>query len=64
MTARLSTPVYKRWWLWTIVGVVVAGAAAGTAILLIRANDEPTHYRGVVTQNTPVGFDLAPLVRR
>lgn len=26
-----STPVYKTWWLWTIVGVVVAGGAA-TAI--------------------------------
>lgn len=57
-------PVYKRWWLWTIVGVVVAGAAAGTAIALTRANDEPTRYRGVASANTPVGFDLAPLVRR
>ncbi len=25
------TPVYKEWWLWTVVGVVVVGAAAGTA---------------------------------
>ena len=25
-------PVYKRWWLWTIVGVVVAGAAVGVGV--------------------------------
>jgi len=30
-----STPVYKTWWLWTIVGVVVVGgAAAATAVVL------------------------------
>jgi len=27
-----STPVYKKWWLWTIVGVVVAGAAVGLGV--------------------------------
>ncbi|HTU62065.1 MAG TPA: hypothetical protein VMF89_26590, partial [Polyangiales bacterium] len=32
-----DTPVYKRWWLWTLVGVVVVGAAAGTAIALTRS---------------------------
>lgn len=26
------TPVYKKWWLWTIVGVVVAGGAVGVAV--------------------------------
>lgn len=25
-------PLYKRWWLWTVVGVVVAGAVVGTAL--------------------------------
>ena len=25
-------PVYKKWWLWTIVGVAVAGAATGLAV--------------------------------
>ena len=29
---RHDTPVYKKWWLWTIVGVVVAGAAVGVAV--------------------------------
>jgi tetratricopeptide (TPR) repeat protein len=32
-----STPVYKQWWLWTIVGVVVGGGGAGvTAYVLTR----------------------------
>jgi hypothetical protein len=26
------TPVYKRWWPWTLLGVVVAGAAVGVAV--------------------------------
>lgn len=33
-TPRAKSPVYKKWWLWTIVGVVVAGAAAGVAVAL------------------------------
>ena len=24
-----TDPVYKKWWLWTIVGLVVAGGAVG-----------------------------------
>lgn len=32
-------PVYKKWWFWTILGVVVAGgAAAGVAVALTRDN--------------------------
>jgi tetratricopeptide (TPR) repeat protein len=27
-----KTPAYKKWWVWTIVGVVAAGAAAGVAV--------------------------------
>jgi hypothetical protein len=27
-----KTPVYKKWWLWTVVGVVVVGAAVGAAV--------------------------------
>ncbi len=33
------TPVYKRWWLWTAVGVVVAGAATGIAVALTTPKD-------------------------
>lgn len=27
-----ATPVYKKWWLWTIVGVAVVGAGAGVGL--------------------------------
>lgn len=27
-----STPIYEEWWLWTIVGVVVVGAAVGVGV--------------------------------
>jgi len=33
-----ETPVYKKWWLWTIVGVVVAGGVVTTAVLVTRSN--------------------------
>ncbi len=36
-----STPVYKKWWLWTIVGVVVAGGAA-TAVALVLTQPTKT----------------------
>jgi hypothetical protein len=32
-------PLYKKPWLWVVLGVVVAGAAAGTAIALARNQD-------------------------
>jgi tetratricopeptide (TPR) repeat protein len=35
-----STPVYKKWWLWTVVGVVVVGAAVGTGVAL--ATSQPS----------------------
>jgi tetratricopeptide (TPR) repeat protein len=35
--ARVDKPVYKKWWLWTIVGVAVAGGvAAGVAVALTQ----------------------------
>lgn len=27
-----DTPVYKRWWFWTVIGVAVAGAATGAVV--------------------------------
>jgi hypothetical protein len=27
------TPLYKKWWLWTIVGVVVAGGVVAGAVV-------------------------------
>jgi len=32
-------PVYKRWWLWTIVGVVVVGGAVAGGVLGSRTQD-------------------------
>ncbi len=33
LTARAQKrPVYKKWWLWTVVGVVAAGAAVGIGV--------------------------------
>jgi len=28
----VRTPIYRRWWFWTIIGVVVAGAVTGGAV--------------------------------
>lgn len=35
---KRETPIYKKWWLWTIVGVVVAGGVVTTAVLVTRSN--------------------------
>jgi hypothetical protein len=53
------TPVYKRWWLWTIVGAVVVGGVVAT-VLVVRANEDST-YHGISTTNTPPGAGLQPL---
>jgi tetratricopeptide (TPR) repeat protein len=34
------TAVYRRWWLWTIVGVFIAGATAGTVLSLQASRNE------------------------
>jgi tetratricopeptide (TPR) repeat protein len=37
---RRETPVYKKWWLWTIVGgVVVAGVVVGVTVGVLSSND-------------------------
>ena len=36
-----ETPIYKKWWFWTIVGAVVAGAAAGTVVALQPGENPP-----------------------
>lgn len=36
-----KSPVYKKWWLWTAVGVVVAGGAVGLGLGL-SGHGEPT----------------------
>ncbi len=34
-----AAPVYTKWWLWTVLGVVVAGAAATTVVLVTTAQN-------------------------
>ena len=35
------TPVYKKWWLWTIVGgVVVAGVVVGVTVAVLNSGDD------------------------
>ena len=36
-----QTPVYKKWWLWTIVGLVVAGGAVGLGVGLTQPQAAP-----------------------
>jgi hypothetical protein len=52
VTARRYRPVYKRWWFWTVIGVVVAGAAVGTAIAL-RPQDQDV-VRGTIGDPSPL----------
>jgi tetratricopeptide (TPR) repeat protein len=35
-SAEKRAPIYKRWWLWTAVGVVVAGGVVTAAVLATR----------------------------
>lgn len=41
LAAPPPKPLYTRWWLWTAVGVVAAGAAAGIAVAATRSSDPP-----------------------
>ncbi len=36
------TPVYKKWWLWTIVGVVVVGVVVGAAVGATSSSGGPS----------------------
>ena len=38
------TPLYKKWWLWTVVGVVAAGAAIGIGVAIADSNGGPTRF--------------------
>lgn len=44
--APAKTPVYKKWWLWTIVGVVVAGGATAAGLLLSNKGDKTSTVTG------------------
>jgi len=40
-----KTPVYKKWWLWTIVGAVAVGAGVGLGVGLTTQTNRT--YPGV-----------------
>ena len=39
-------PAYKKWWVWTLVGVVVAGAAVGVGLGLGLPPSPPSSHFG------------------
>jgi len=41
-------PVYKKWWLWTTVGIVAAGAATGIAVGITLSKPTPTMFDRVM----------------
>lgn len=56
---RQATPVWKKWWLWTAVGVAVSGAALGLGLWYGRREvdqsaDGMYRDRTVTTSNLPV----------
>lgn len=45
-TPTRSKPIYKQWWLWTVVGVVVVGGATAAGVLLSKDSDGPANLKG------------------
>ncbi len=43
--AEPEKPVYTKWWFWTVVGVVVAGAATATVVAVTEGNQKPVDMR-------------------
>lgn len=52
VATKLSSPapIYKRWWFWSVVGVVVAGGAVGLGVGLTRAS--PSYGSAAVSDGT------------
>ncbi|HOU54742.1 MAG TPA: hypothetical protein PLQ97_12510 [Myxococcota bacterium] len=44
--APAKKPVYKQWWLWTVVGLVVAGGATAAGVLLGRGSSQNDNLGG------------------
>lgn len=53
-------PVYKRWWFWTTVGVVVAGGTVATLVAL--AEREPDKGTIAPFQLTPSFYAVSPVI--
>jgi tetratricopeptide (TPR) repeat protein len=44
-----ATPVYKKWWLWTLVGVAVVGVGVGVGVGLGTAKSGPSTQLGTLS---------------
>jgi hypothetical protein len=51
-----STKIYKRWWLWTIVGVAAAGAAVGLGVGLTQQHSFDSTLPDLVVTKATVRF--------
>jgi hypothetical protein len=51
-----KTPIYKRWWFWTVIGVVVAGGATAAGVLATRGSSS-------ITQSTLGEYHVLPPAR-
>jgi tetratricopeptide (TPR) repeat protein len=59
--SRAPKPVYKRWWLWTTVGVVVAaGVATGLTLGLVPRDAQHRPARTPFTSVRPEDRDACP----
>jgi hypothetical protein len=58
--APLRTPVYKKWWLWTTIGIVVAAGVATGLVLGLRGADDAAPGGG----NTGTVLTLPPEMSR
>jgi len=50
-----ATPIYKRWWFWTAVGVLVAGGATALGVTL-GIQDRPRELTGVPLRHDSLGL--------
>ncbi len=57
---RADKPLRKKWWVWTVTGVVLAGAAATAAVLLTR--DAESKLVALESPNTPPGGAIHTLL--
>jgi tetratricopeptide (TPR) repeat protein len=53
-TPRTKVPVYKKWWLWTVVGVVVVGTAVGLGVGLTVGSAD--HFPSATTNAGTIRF--------
>lgn len=44
-----SEPWYEKWWVWTIVGVAVAGGATAAVLVATSGSDSPSGFRTTVS---------------